>query len=184
LTPLAIAMGLADEARKEGFEKRRGGVDELSSLLEGRKISQVDGRLEAALLPHLGESLSTALKDPRIGALVDEASDIREFLVPFIPEASAYPDSWILTAILDARYKGYLEKEDRLASRVDRSDRLRIPADFDYASVAGLSKEGMEKLLAVKPLTLGQASRVPGVRKSDAALLYVVLARASAQDKG
>lgn len=184
LTPLAIAMGLADEARKEGFEKRRGGVDELSSLLEGRKISQVDGRLEADFLPHLGESLSTALKDPRIGALVDEASDIREFLVPFIPEASAYPDSWILTAILDARYKGYLEKEDRLASRVDRSDRLRIPSDFDYASVAGLSKEGMEKLSAVKPLTLGQASRVPGVRKSDAALLYVVLARASAQGKG
>ena len=184
LTPLAIAMGLADEARREAFEKRRGGIEELAALLEGRKISQADGGANADFQPHVGESLATALKDPRIGALADKALDLREFLAPLIPEMAAYPDSWILTATLDARYKGYLEKEDRLAARVDRSERLRISADFNYASVAGLSKEAMEKLDAIKPLTLGQASRVPGVRKSDAALLYVVLARGVAQGKG
>jgi tRNA uridine 5-carboxymethylaminomethyl modification enzyme len=60
---------------------------------------------------------------------------------------------------------------------VDKSERLRISEDMDYSNVPGLSKESIEKLTAVKPLTLGQASRVPGVRKSDIALLYVILAR-------
>lgn len=175
LTPLAAAIGLADEERLEVFEKRKRGIEELSALLEGRKISPADGSGEPGFIPHIGESLATALRDPRIGALAD--AGIADFLEPLIPEAANHPDSWLQTAVLDARYKGYLEKENRLAARVDRSDRLRIPSGFDYRDVAGLSKESVEKLEAVKPLTLGQASRVPGVRKSDAALLYVVLAR-------
>ena len=121
--------------------------------------------------------MATALRDPQVGAFVDESPSLGAFLESLIPEAARFPESWILTALLDARYKGYLEKEERLAARVDRSDRLRIPQEFDYRGVAGLSKEAMEKLEVAKPLTLGQASRVPGVRKSDAALLYVVLVR-------
>ena len=177
LTPMAIAIGLASEERREAFEKKRRGIDEISVLIEGRKISQTDGRDYPDFLPHIGESLATALRDPHIGALADEASGLKEFFLPLIPEVAGFPETWIQTATLDARYKGYLEKEERLAARVDRSERMRIPQDFAYGNVAGLSKESVEKLMAVKPLTLGQASRVPGVRKSDAALLYVVLAR-------
>lgn len=180
LTPTAIGIGLADERRREAFEKRKQGVDEIASLLAGRKISPSDGGRIPDLVPHVGESLETALRDPRIGALVDAQPDIQAFLAPLVPEIAGRPESWVMTATLDARYRGYLEKEERLAARVDKAERLRIPSDFDYCSVVGLSKEAMEKLELVKPLTLGQASRVPGVRKSDAALLYVVLARKSA----
>ena len=179
LTPMAIAIGLADETRRDVFEKRRAGIDELSALLESRRISPADGLGNPDFLPHVGESLATALRDPRIGALADAGTGLKAFLSSLMPESAGYPDSWIRTATLDARYKGYLEKEERLAARVDRSERLRIPVGFDYGSVLGLSSEAREKLAGVNPLTLGQASRVPGVRKSDAALLYVALVRRS-----
>lgn len=180
LTPYAIAMGLADEKRREVFEKRRDGIDELSALMEGRKIGQAEIRNEPDFLPHMGESLATSLRDPRIAAIIDAHTDLKSFIVPLIPEAAGYPDSWLQTATLDARYKGYLEKEERLAARVDRSERLRIPHEFSFRAVQGLSSESIEKLEAVRPLTLGQASRVPGVRRSDAALLYVALVRGTA----
>jgi tRNA uridine 5-carboxymethylaminomethyl modification enzyme len=61
---------------------------------------------------------------------------------------------------------------------MEKSDRLRIPEDFDYKAVLGLSAEAAQRLSAAKPLTLGQASRIPGVRSSDAALLLVALSRA------
>jgi len=177
LTPMGMEMGLVDEERREIFEKRRQGIDELSALLSGRKIAPADARDNQDFLPHVGESLATALRDPRIGALADAQLNNKSFLVPLIPESAAYPESWIQTATLDVRYKGYLEKEERLAARVDRSDRLRIPQGFSYRGVLGLSSESIEKLEAVQPLTLGQASRVPGVRKADSALLYVALLR-------
>jgi len=177
LTPLAIEIGLADNARRESFERRRQGIEEIADLFEKRKISAVEGGAIAAFSAHIGESLATALRDPQIGALVDASSSLADFFEIMVHGETGFPESWILTAVLDARYKGYLEKEERLAARVDKSDRLRIPPEFDYRSVAGLSKEAMEKLEITKPLTLGQASRVPGVRKSDTALLYVVLVR-------
>jgi tRNA uridine 5-carboxymethylaminomethyl modification enzyme len=95
-----------------------------------------------------------------------------------LPDLSArYPAAWIETAELDARYVGYEEKEARLAGRMERSDRMRIPDLFDYRSVSGLSTEATQRLTSVRPLTLGQAARVPGVRSSDAALLLVAISR-------
>jgi tRNA uridine 5-carboxymethylaminomethyl modification enzyme len=160
-------------------------VEEVASLLEARKVRPEDGGKSAAFISHIGEPLSLALRDPSLGVLVDAAPSIRAFLEEYVRlpvgpadgSTAGRAESCLLTAVLDARYSGYVEKEERLASRVDRSERMRIPADFDYSEVPGLSKEAREKLAAVRPLSLGQASRVPGVRKSDSALLYVVLAR-------
>ena len=177
LTPIALRLGLADEARREAFERRKSGIEEIAALLGTRRVTAADAAAEAAYLPHVGEFLADALRDPRIGALADGAPGLKAFLAPLLPGCAGYPEPWLLTAALDARYKGYLEKEERLAARVDRSDRLRIPEGFSYERVLGLSAEAIEKLAAVRPLTLGQAARVPGVRKSDAALLYVALSR-------
>ncbi len=177
LTPLGISIGLVSEERREKFERRRRGIDEIQQLLASRRIRSADLKDIEALGPHLGESLELALRDPALGLIMDESPSAWSFLSLLIPEAEVYPESWAQTALLEARYKGYLEKESRLAQRMDRSERLRIPHDFNYRDVPGLSKEATEKLEAVKPLTLGQASRVTGVRKSDLALLYIVISR-------
>jgi tRNA uridine 5-carboxymethylaminomethyl modification enzyme len=181
LTPRGRELGLVDDERWESFESRKRAVEEVTSLLDARKIRPEDGRSNEAFIPHVGESLSLALRDPALGALVDAAPSVRTFLESCLalPDylAGIQSESSLLSAVLDARYSGYLEKEERLAARMDRSERMRIPPDFDFSAVPGLSMEAVEKLTLVKPLSLGQASRVPGVRKSDSALLYVVLAK-------
>jgi len=177
LTRYASEIGLADGARIEAFGLRRDGVDQIARILRERKISGGEAAAIPAFAPHAGESLAAALRDPAVAALVDRSDSAGAFLAPFLPEAADSDESMVLTAVLDARYSGYVEKEDRLAVRMDKAERFRIPQGFAYGDVAGLSKEAIEKLSSVRPLTLGQASRVPGVRKSDAALLYVTLAR-------
>ncbi len=72
---------------------------------------------------------------------------------------------------LAAKYDGYLQQQQRVADQARKLESLRIPAEFDYQSLKGLSFETIDKLSRVKPLTIGQASRVPGVRPSDIALL-------------
>jgi tRNA uridine 5-carboxymethylaminomethyl modification enzyme len=168
LTPIARAIGLADARRLERFEEKRSGIEEISALLEARRISQTDVRATPALAPHIGESAAAALRDPA-------ARDCLPSLLPDL--ASRYAREWIETAELDARYAGYVEKEEKLAGRLEKSERLRIPEDFDFSAVTGLSAEAALRLGSTRPLTLGQASRVWGVRSSDAVLLLVALSR-------
>lgn len=177
LTPIGVGLGLVDEGRRAAFEARRAGIAEIADLLAARKIRQQDCSADASFAQHVGEPLGLALRDPAIGTRIDASWDPRAFLDALLPELARFPASWVTTATLNARYAGYLEKENRLAARVEKAERLRIPPDFDYRGVVGLSAESVEKLEAVRPLTLGQAERIPGVRKSDIALLYVVLVR-------
>jgi tRNA uridine 5-carboxymethylaminomethyl modification enzyme len=76
---------------------------------------------------------------------------------------------------LDIKYAGYIEKERRAIAKTAKMEILKIPEDFDYTAIKGLSAEGREKLKKVGPLTLGQAARIPGVRQGDIAVLMVAL---------
>jgi tRNA uridine 5-carboxymethylaminomethyl modification enzyme len=95
----------------------------------------------------------------------------------------AYPEEWLERVALDLKYSGYIEKEQRTAARNARMDAVKLDPNLDYYSISGLSAESKEKLTKVKPLTIGQAARVPGVRQGDIALL-MVLASASRLGKG
>jgi tRNA uridine 5-carboxymethylaminomethyl modification enzyme len=91
------------------------------------------------------------------------------------PASLAYPAEWIERAGLDRKYSGYIEKEKRAAARMAKMDAVKLPENLDYSALAGLSAESREKLARVRPLTLGQAARVPGVRQGDIALLMVLV---------
>ncbi|HRY54282.1 MAG TPA: tRNA uridine-5-carboxymethylaminomethyl(34) synthesis enzyme MnmG [Spirochaetia bacterium] len=170
LTPLAASLGLASAERLERFERRRAGIAEVAALIEGRRITREDVLASPALEPHLGESAAAALRDPELRGCLG-------LLLPGLGEGRRR--DWIDSAELDARYAGYEEKEARLARRMEKAEGMRMPAGFDYRAVAGLSAEAAQKLEAARPLTLGQAARVGGVRSSDAALLLVSLLRRS-----
>ncbi|MDR1177061.1 MAG: tRNA uridine-5-carboxymethylaminomethyl(34) synthesis enzyme MnmG [Treponema sp.] len=86
----------------------------------------------------------------------------------------AYPEEWLERVALDLKYSGYIEKEQRAAARNARMDAVKLDPNLDYYSISGLSAESKEKLTKVKPLTIGQAARVPGVRQGDIALLMVL----------
>jgi tRNA uridine 5-carboxymethylaminomethyl modification enzyme len=168
LSPIAASIGLAFDSRLERFERKMAGIGEIRGLISGRRITREDIGAIPGLAPHVGESADAALRDP----------GLRDCLGLLLPDlAGRFPRGWIETAELDARYAGYVEKEARLAGRMEHSDRQRIPEDFDYRGVTGLSAEAAQRLSAARPLTLGQAARVQGVRNADAALLMVALLR-------
>jgi tRNA uridine 5-carboxymethylaminomethyl modification enzyme len=151
LTPKGKTLGLVDEQRWEKFTKKTDTLDAIRQLLVERKIA--------------GESLEHRLKEASVG--------IADILV-HAPELSSYPAEWLERARLDIRYAGYIEKENRAIARSGKMDHIRLDPALDYGLITGLSSESREKLKIVKPLTIGQAARIPGVRQGDIALLMVL----------
>jgi tRNA uridine 5-carboxymethylaminomethyl modification enzyme len=84
------------------------------------------------------------------------------------------PPEWIERVLADNKYSGYIEKENRVAARSAKMDAIKLRPDVDYDAISGLSAESREKLKKVRPLTIGQAARIPGVRQGDTALLMVL----------
>jgi tRNA uridine 5-carboxymethylaminomethyl modification enzyme len=77
---------------------------------------------------------------------------------------------------IEVKYEGYLVQQERQIERLKRSEGVRIPIAFEYAGIPGLSREIMEKLVRVRPSTLGQASRIPGVTPAAIVVLQALLA--------
>ncbi|MDR1900689.1 MAG: tRNA uridine-5-carboxymethylaminomethyl(34) synthesis enzyme MnmG [Treponema sp.] len=172
----ARRLGLVNGKRWERFQKKTEALDAIRELLRQRRISDKPGKLDpaeyaggtavsAALTPHLGESLERALGDSSV-----QTPDI----LPFAPELKGYPEEWLTRAVLDIRYAGYIEKENRVIARSGRMDAVKLSPYLDYDGIQGLSAEAREKLRVVRPLTIGQAARIPGVRQGDIALLMVL----------
>jgi tRNA uridine 5-carboxymethylaminomethyl modification enzyme len=162
LTPKGRA--LIDEGRWERFTKKTAALEAVRELLRQRKVPAAMENL----LSHGGESLEQALRDSRI-----RPADI----LPLAPELEQYPAEWLERAYLDIKYSGYIEKEERMAARQAKLDAVSLGAGLDYSAITGLSAEAREKLSAVRPLSLGQAARIPGVRQGDIALLMVLTRR-------
>jgi tRNA uridine 5-carboxymethylaminomethyl modification enzyme len=168
LSPKGREAGLVDDVRWERFQQKSETLDVIRELLTRRKLSSDDTITPlppSALLAHLGESLEHCLTDTRI-TLAD--------ILPFAAELNQYPAEWLERAWLDIRYAGYIEKENRVAARIAKMDAIKLDPALDYAVLSGLSSEAREKLKTVKPLTVGQAARIPGVRQGDIALLMVL----------
>ncbi|MDR2102472.1 MAG: tRNA uridine-5-carboxymethylaminomethyl(34) synthesis enzyme MnmG [Treponema sp.] len=169
LTPKSRELGLAAEERWERFQKKQAALEAVRELLRNRKVP---GRAEmekagtaGALFSHAGDSLERALTDSEIHF---------KDLIPYAPELAAYPEEWLARAALDIKYAGYIEKEKRAAARTAKMDAIKLDPAADYRLLTGLSAESREKLQTVRPLTVGQAARIPGVRQGDIALLMVL----------
>ena len=90
------------------------------------------------------------------------------------PELAHYPAELVERALLDIKYAGYIEKEKRFAAKTAKMDAIKLSPNLDYTEILGLSSEAREKLNSVKPLNVGQAARIPGVRQGDVALLIIL----------
>lgn len=166
LTPLGQRVGLVDRERGRCFAEKTAALEAIKQLLGHRRLTTADAALDQCLQPHIGENLETALRDPKVAALPASLLE---------PALAAWPAEWVEGVKLDLRYEGYIAKEQRLSTKLGKLDALRVPEGFDYATVSGLSSESREKLRKARPLTLGQASRLPGVRPADIALLAIKL---------
>ena len=91
--------------------------------------------------------------------------------------AGGVPANWLRQIELDVKYEGYLKREERHIQRFRKMEHLAIPEAMDWDMVPGLSSEAREKLKVIRPVSVGQASRVPGVRSSDVAIILVQMDR-------
>ncbi|MDR2662424.1 MAG: tRNA uridine-5-carboxymethylaminomethyl(34) synthesis enzyme MnmG [Treponema sp.] len=98
-------------------------------------------------------------------------------------ELGAFPTEWVQRVMLDEKYAGYIEKEKRIIARNEKMERVKLDPETDYGSITGLSAEAREKLKTVRPRTVGQAARIPGVRQGDVALLMVLARKGSAEPR-
>jgi tRNA uridine 5-carboxymethylaminomethyl modification enzyme len=88
-----------------------------------------------------------------------------------------YNSEWEETAALDIKYEGYIEKEKRIIERRAKMDSIKLDINLNYKRISGLSAEAREKLLVVRPINVGQAARIPGVRQGDVALLMALASK-------
>ena len=175
LTPLARQIGLAGEDRWERFERKMTLVTRGRDRLEATYVSPAHTPLlaDAGLQPATDKtSLFKLLQRPGVNlAAIDRV--LEGLAEPPLPSGSpGTVEQQARTQIeIQAVYHGYLRRQEEEVSVANRLEDLTIPAGFDYQMARGLSYECIEKLSRVRPTTVGQASRVPGVRPADVALL-------------
>lgn len=112
----------------------------------------------------------------RVQEKLAQQQEIFKFLAER-PNASnpGYPQGIWETALIDIKYQHYIDKQDRRVEKMRRMEHAPIPTNFDYGAIPSLSTESRQKLERVRPTTLGQASRISGIRNSDIMLLMVYL---------
>ena len=172
LTGAGRALGIVDEARYEAFRARRSAMERERMRLEGLRFAP--GRVpEAFAAEVLGRPLGrdqTAwelLRRPEVGY-----EDLMRIAGPGIddPKVAAQLE-------IEAKYAGYVERQNDEVARARAREEQRIPDGFDYSAVRGLSAEVSEKLALHRPATIGQAGRVSGVTPAAVSLLLVHLKR-------
>jgi tRNA uridine 5-carboxymethylaminomethyl modification enzyme len=163
----AQSVGLLSAQRLERLREKCDRIDELKELLRKRSVAAIDVEAVSELSSHLGKSYYQTLKSP--GVRLDD------FL--HVSEIQSVSSAWRLTCELDVKYEGYIARQDRQIERFRKTEALRIPVNFDYDAILGMSTEAREKLKSVQPESIGQASRISGVRGPDVALIMAALGR-------
>lgn len=181
LTPVGHDIGLATDERYELMLSKKEQRDALTDWLAQNSL-----KLDAAnnaLLQSVGTAPMNAstryldlLRRPEITLrwLGENVAEVGERLQQLEPERRQE----IMEAVeILTKYSGYIERERQLADKAMRLDYVHLPKDIDYSSIKAISTEGRQKLQAMQPATIGEASRIPGVSPADVSVLLLLLNR-------
>ena len=171
LTELGYRIGLASlEAYQRTREKTRR-VKEIIDQLESRHLNpsgEINDKLKA-----LG---SAPLRTPTsLAQLLRRPKLFFYDLSVFVPELAGIPDAVSLQVELGIKYSGYIQRQIEGVNRFKKMEDLRLPEDIDYSKIQGLSREACEKLNMIRPHSLGQANRIPGITPAAVSLLSIYL---------
>ena len=171
LTPLGRELGLIDDRRWQLFE------DKLQAM-EGEKQRLETVRLKVSdpVAPTVEEETGAAIKGSiTLADLLRRPGMHAADLVRHGLADADLPLPVREGAEIDIKYSGYLQRQQQQIDQVKRQSQRKLPADLNYAGIGTLSNEAREKLTAIQPSTLGQASRIPGVSKADITALLMWL---------
>jgi tRNA uridine 5-carboxymethylaminomethyl modification enzyme len=166
-------IGLVNDEKYNKFLKKLSDIKELTELLDSTRITpkqEVNEYLESIGTTKLldGISLKELLKRPEI--TIDKLSHFEEL---------NYSKEVLEQVEIQTKYSGYIDKEERQAEKFKALENTKIPEDINYDKVINIASEARQKLKEIRPISVGQASRISGVNPADIAMLSVYLKRIS-----
>jgi tRNA uridine 5-carboxymethylaminomethyl modification enzyme len=176
LTEISYRLGLASEERMQKVIKKKREVDEIKKILKTTSFeaSEINAFLEAKESSTISEKQKLEKVLLRPGVQINELAKY----LPALEEALAdFDEESIEQAEIQVKYQVYIDKERDLVKRMSLMEDLSIPTQFDYDKIGALGVEAREKLIKIKPQTLGQASRISGINPSDVQILMVFMGR-------
>ena len=177
LTPIGREIGLVDDRRWVLFQAKLAGIEKLAAAVRTEKLSPADGingylaRINSKpITQRTGIVELLRRPDVRLSELIEHSPELTEIF-------SSLPDD-LRDEICDeleilVKYEGYITRERDLIDKMKRLEYIRIPDDFDYMCEQQLSIESRQKLTSIRPSTLGEASRIPGVSPADVQILLL-----------
>ena len=179
LTPIGYELGLASDERLMRVRHKEQKINETIDFLRNLSIrpDEINSILEQNGTAPLRESqrMATLLLRPQVS--VEDLMKGNERLRNFIEKNIGNDREIIEEAEILVKYEGYISKEQDMVDKLANMENLPLRPDFDYMSLQSLSYEAREKLMAVRPSTIGQASRISGVSPSDISVLLVYLGK-------
>lgn len=178
LTPIGYKIGLISQKRYAHFTEKKASVESLISFARRQSIkaAEINDYLESVNSEPLtqGRKLYDILM--RNNVTFESLSEALLKLRKFISDNNISAEA-IEEAEIQIKYKGYIEREKFIAEKLHRLENIRIPEDFDFHSMSSLTIEARQKLTRIRPATIGQASRIPGVSPADVNVLLVKFGR-------
>jgi tRNA uridine 5-carboxymethylaminomethyl modification enzyme len=179
LTEKGYKLGLADNVRVELLKEKRLLIKEVIDFLsrtsiEPDKINVFLSDLDTAVINQKIKAINLASRPQvKIGALIN----IIEEKDKLAALKSERVDEILESSEILIKYEGYIQREKNAADKVKRLEDLLIPEDIDYSELMSISTEGRQKLIKIKPSSIGQAGRISGVSPSDVNILLMYLGR-------
>jgi tRNA uridine 5-carboxymethylaminomethyl modification enzyme len=176
LTEMSYRMGLASQQRMDKVLQKRKDVESIKDVLKATALEpfEVNDYFQSINSATITEKqrLEKIVLRPNVGLndLIQHIPKVKEVLGAFSPEG-------IEQAEIQTKYQVYIDKEKELVDRMRQLEDLEIPERFDYQRIVALGAEAREKLIRVKPRTLGQASRISGINPADVQILMVYMGR-------
>lgn len=171
LTALGRELGLVDDSRWARFTRKQQAVEELLCGLETLRVrpdasTRDTLRALGASVPQKAVSLKELLRQPELTI---------SQLLPLWPNLAEFDQESLEEAEIQAKYEGYLNRQQELVDRFHKLEQTVLPDDMVYEGIPGLSREVTEKLSAIQPRTLGQAGRISGITPAALACLEIQL---------
>lgn len=178
LTPVSYEIGLADEKKYRETVEKKSAVESLISFVRAQSVApaEIETYLKSVDSTPLTQSrkLYDVLLRNKITfrGLIEHVPSLRNFVL-----RNEFGEDVIEEAEIQIKYHGYIERERHIADKMTRLENISIRSDFNYNQLTSLSIESRQKLSKIRPATIGQASRIPGVSPSDINVLLVYFGR-------
>ena len=176
LTQRSYEMGLADSSRYHLLQQKQTDCADFIGYLQSTTVRKgtIDGWLEqiGSSALHEGTKMSDLILRPQINI-----KDLAEVVPELKQRMTDLSDEVVESCEIQIKYAGYIKREQMEAAKLQRLDQIRIPDGFNYDEVQSLSTEARQKLSRIRPKSIGEAQRIPGVSPNDVSVLLVLMGR-------